>query len=51
MTPKKEGGESMRPLKRFKQKKHKSVREFRKKAGRTKAANVNTSPMRGGIRL
>ena len=31
--------------------KHKSSRKFRGQAGRTKAANVKSAPMRGGIRL
>ena len=31
--------------------KSRSVRQFRKNSGRTKRANVDTSPMRGGIRL
>ena len=31
--------------------KSRSVRQFRKNSASTKRANVNTSPMRGGIRL
>ena len=31
--------------------KSRSVRQFRKNSARTKRVNVNTAPMRGGIRL
>ena len=41
----------MRPVARGSVNKLRSVRQFRKNSGRTKRANVNTSPMRGGIRL
>ena len=41
----------MRPVFRGSVNKSRSVRQFRKNSARTKRANVNTSPMRGGIRL
>lgn len=41
----------MRPLKRHSVHKGKAARKFSKGAGRTKAANVQAGPMRGGIRL
>ena len=41
----------MRPVSRGSVNKSRSVRQFRKNSARTKRANVNTSPMRGGIRL
>ena len=41
----------MRPVARGSVNKSRSVRQFRKNSARTKRANVNTSPMRGGIRL
>lgn len=41
----------MRPVQRSHVNKGKSARHFRKSAGRTKAANLRTNPMRGGIRL
>ena len=41
----------MRPLKRRAVSKHKSVRHFRKSAHRTKAANMQLAPLRGGWRL
>ena len=41
----------MRPVSRGSVNKSRSVRQFRKNSGRTKRANVNPSPMRGGIRL
>ena len=41
----------MRPVARGSVNKLRSVRQFRKNSARTKRANVNTSPMRGGIRL
>lgn len=41
----------MRPLKRKFTDKKKSARKFNKHAGKTKAANLRTSPMRGGYRL
>lgn len=31
--------------------KHKSARKFRAHSGKTKAANMRTAPMRGGIRM
>lgn len=41
----------MRPLKRSFVSKHKSARSFRHNAGRTKAANIHSAPMRGGWRF
>lgn len=41
----------MRPLKRKPVGKYGSAKKFRKQVGRTKAANVRPSPMRGGFRL
>lgn len=40
----------MRPVKRFGVNKSNSSRQFRRKAGRTKAANLRM-PMRGGWRM
>lgn len=31
--------------------KHKSANKFKKNVGKTKAINMRTAPMRGGIRL
>ena len=41
----------MRPVARSSVNKSRSVRQFRKNSARTKRANVNPNPMRGGIRL
>lgn len=41
----------MRPLKRKPVNKYRSAKKFKKHAGKTKAANVGTKPMRGGYRL
>ena len=41
----------MRPVARGSVNKSRSVRQFRKNSARTKRADVDTSPMRGGIRL
>ena len=41
----------MRPLKRRTTSKRKLVKHFRKTAHRTKAANIQLSPQRGGWRL
>lgn len=41
----------MRPLGRHAVSKHGSARSFRKSVSRTKAANIQAGPMRGGIRL
>ena len=41
----------MRPVARGSVNKSRSVRQFRKNSARTKRANVNSSPMRGGIRM
>lgn len=41
----------MRPLHRKKVNKFKSSKKFRKGVGKTKAANLRPSPMRGGYRL
>lgn len=41
----------MRPVKRYGVSKHRSARSFRRNTSRTRAANVNPAPMRGGIRL
>lgn len=41
----------MRPVSRGHVSKGRSAKQFRKNVGRTKAANVNGAPMRGGIRL
>lgn len=41
----------MRPLKRYPVSKSVSAAKFRRQAGRTKAANIWSGPMRGGIRL
>jgi hypothetical protein len=41
----------MRPLKRGHVNKHGSSKHFKKNVGRTKAPNVQSGPMRGGIRL
>lgn len=41
----------MRPLKRSGVSKFKSAGKFRKHVGRTKAANMQVTPMRGGWRL
>lgn len=40
----------MRPLSRKPVNKHKSAKQFRKRASRTKRMNVKPKPMRGGIR-
>lgn len=40
----------MKPLKRSGVNKHKSAKQFRRHASKTKAANVAPRPMRGGIR-
>lgn len=41
----------MKPLKRKPVNKKKSARKFGHKSTKTKAANINPAPMRGGIRL
>lgn len=41
----------MSRLRRHKVSKKKSTRKFKKRAARTKKANVHAGPMRGGIRL
>lgn len=41
----------MSPLRRRPVNKSSSARRFRKSIGRTKGANVQAGPMRGGIRL
>lgn len=41
----------MRPVKRGFVNKRGSAKSFRKHSSKTKAANVFTGPMRGGIRL
>lgn len=41
----------MRPSSRSKVNKHKSARAFRANTQRSKAVNVVSGPMRGGIRL
>lgn len=41
----------MKPLKRSPQSKHGSAKTFRHNSAKTKAANVQPIPMRGGIRL
>lgn len=41
----------MRPLVRRNVSKRGSAANFRRKAGKTKAANIMAGPMRGGIRL
>lgn len=41
----------MRPLHRSKVSKSASAARFRANVGRTKAANIQAAPMRGGIRL
>lgn len=41
----------MRPLRRSHVNKKHSARKFRKASARTKAANMQTTPMRGGWRL
>lgn len=41
----------MRPLSRRPQSKRSGARQFKSKVGRTKAANMAISPMRGGWRL
>lgn len=41
----------MRPLRRQPVSKRSSASQFRRKVGKTKAANVRGAPMRGGIRL
>lgn len=41
----------MRPLKRRSVSKGRSAGKFRRQAGRTKAPNVASGPMRGGWRL
>lgn len=38
-------------MKRYAVNKSKSVRKFNRQDGRTKAANVRSAPMRGGIRM
>lgn len=38
-------------MRRFKADKRRSVKKFRRDAGRTAAANVSRGPMRGGYRL
>lgn len=38
-------------MKRYSVNKSASARKFRKQVGRTRAANVWSGPMRGGIRL
>lgn len=41
----------VRPVRRARVRKSASARKFRRQVGRTKAANLNASPMRGGFRL
>lgn len=41
----------MRPVSRRSVNKGRSARQFRGNTMRTRAANMNTAPMRGGIRL
>lgn len=41
----------MRPLKRAPVSKGKSSAKFRRQVGRTKGANMQVTPMRGGFRL
>ena len=41
----------MRPIKRSGVNKSASARQFRRQTQYTKGANINTAPMRGGIRL
>lgn len=41
----------MKPLHRKPVNKYKSAKQFRHKAKKTKAANVQPTPMRGGYRL
>lgn len=41
----------MRPVKRMGVSKAKSAKQFRSNSYKTKAANMWTGPMRGGIRL
>lgn len=41
----------MRPISRHGVNKGRSASKFRRSVGRTKGANIASSPMRGGIRL
>lgn len=41
----------MRPLRRGHVNKGRSASKFRRNSGRTRGANMQPSPMRGGIRL
>lgn len=41
----------MRPLHRKGSNKRRAAKQFKRNIGRTKAFNIKTSPMRGGIRL
>lgn len=41
----------MRPLARFRVNKRKSAKTFRRHSSHTKAANMRSSPLRGGWRL
>lgn len=41
----------MRPLKRKPANKFRGAKKFRKDSARTKAVNMSSAPMRGGIRL
>jgi hypothetical protein len=41
----------MRPVRRVAVRKKSSVRKFKKQMKRTKAANMNAIPMRGGYRF
>lgn len=41
----------MRPVRRSHVKKSKSSRAFKRNVSRTKAANMKTTPMRGGFRF
>ena len=41
----------MKPLSRYSVNKNRSAQKFRKASGKTKAANIKVTPMRGGWRL